>query len=215
MGIIFTVLNLVKNFISGNKMLSLIIVLLILLGSLFTKYEITKSKLDKQIDRNEILYNTISSVKDTVTTYQIRMNDSTKLWVGKIKDVEMEKSSFEILCNKQAQEIARLNLKNVQQVTTISTATKDSIRVPVYIDSMKVLRAKYSDEFIDISTTIYKNNQADIQYQSRDSFTLIKNEEYKHKFLFFKWSKFINYQLLSKNPKTKITGLKVITITKK
>jgi hypothetical protein len=69
MDMILTILNLVKNFISGNKMLSLIIVLLILLGSLFTKYEITKSKLDKQIDRNEILYNTISSVKDTVTTY--------------------------------------------------------------------------------------------------------------------------------------------------
>ena len=64
--------TLIKNFISnGNKSLSLLIICIILLLALFGKYEITRNKLDKQIARNEILYNTIASVKDTALVYQV------------------------------------------------------------------------------------------------------------------------------------------------
>ena len=208
--------TLIKNFISnGNKSLSLLIICIILLLALFGKYEITKNKLDKQIARNEILYNTIASVKDTALVYQVNWNDSVKLWTAKVKEVQMEKSSFEILCSKQADEINKLKIKKVQSVTSIITQTSDSVRVPVYTDSLKSLHANYKDQFIDIRTTIYRNNKADIQYHSKDSFTLINNESYKKKFLFFKWGKYSNYQLLCKNPNTTISELKVIKIVNK
>ena len=175
--------TLIKNFISnGNKSLSLLIICIILLLALFGKYEITRNKLDKQIARNEILYNTIASVKDTALVYQVNWNDSVKLWTAKVKEVQMEKSSFEILCSKQADEINKLKIKKVQSVTSIITQTSDSVRVPVYTDSLKSLHANYKDQFIDIRTTIYRNNKADIQYHSKDSFTLINNESYKNSF---------------------------------
>lgn len=208
--------TIIKNFISsGNKTLSLLIISIVLLVLLFGQYKITQTKLDKQIQRNEILYNTISSIKDTATLYQIKWNDSIKLWTAKVKEVQMEKSSFEVLYSEQANQIAKLKLKNVQSVATINTYTTDSIRVPVYVDSLKALHADYKDEFINIKTTIFRDNKADIKYESRDSFTLINNEAYKKRFLFFKWGKYSNYQLLCKNPNTQISSLKVVTIVNK
>lgn len=184
---------------------------------------VQRTKIEKLTDeRNRYRGNTETLLQD-VETYKTK--DS--LNAAKVGVLELKLSEFEKYRASDAELIKTLQTKNrdLQRVTTAQMETINELRANVR-DSIvylpgdtvtTVLRCiEYSDKWVDFDGCI-KNNTFSGKIITRDSLLITETVQYK-RFLNFLWKtkriKNREFDIVSKNPNSKITGFEVITIEK-
>lgn len=184
---------------------------------------VQRTKIEKLTDeRNRYRGNTETLLQD-VETYKTK--DS--LNAAKVGVLELKLSEFEKYRADDAALIKTLQTKNrdLERVTTTQMETINELRATVR-DSVvylpgdtvtTVLRCiEYSDKWVDFDGCI-KNNTFSGKIITRDSLLITETVQYK-RFLNFLWKtkriKNREFDIVSKNPNSKITGFEVITIEK-
>ena len=173
-------------------------------------------------ERDKYRTNTETLLQD-VSRYQTK--DS--LNAAKVGVLELKLSEFEKYRASDAELIKTLQTKNrdLERVTTTQMETINELRATVR-DSIvylpgdtvtTVLRCiEYSDKWVDFDGCI-KNNTFSGKIITRDSLLITETVQYK-RWLGFLWKtkriKNREFDIVSKNPHTKITGFEVITIEK-
>lgn len=173
-------------------------------------------------ERDKYRTNTETLLQD-VSRYQTK--DS--LNAAKVGVLELKLSEFEKYRASDAELIKTLQTKNreLERVTTTQMETINELRATVR-DSVvylpgdtvtTVLRCiEYSDKWVDFDGCI-KNNTFSGKIITRDSLFITETVQYK-RWLGFLWKtkriKNREFDIVSKNPHTKITGFEVITIEK-
>lgn len=173
-------------------------------------------------ERDKYRTNTETLLQD-VSRYQTK--DS--LNAAKVGVLELKLSEFEKYRASDAELIKTLQTKNreLEAVTTAQMETITKLRATVR-DSVvylpgdtvtTVLRCiEYSDKWVDFDGCI-KNNTFSGKIITRDSLLITETVQYK-RWLGFLWKtkriKNREFDIVSKNPHTKITGFEVITIEK-
>lgn len=173
-------------------------------------------------ERDKYRTNTVTLLQD-VSRYQTK--DS--LNAAKVGVLELKLSEFEKYRASDAELIKTLQTKNreLERVTTTQMETINELRATVR-DSVvylpgdtvtTVLRCiEYSDKWVDFDGCI-KNNTFSGKIITRDSLLITETVQYK-RFLNFLWKtkriKNREFDIVSKNPNSKITGFEVITIEK-
>jgi hypothetical protein len=173
-------------------------------------------------ERDKYRTNTETLLQE-VSRYQTK--DS--LNAAKVGVLELKLSEFEKYRASDAELIKTLQTKNrdLQMVTTAQMETINELRANVR-DSIvylpgdtvtTVLRCiEYSDKWVDFDGCII-NNTFSGKIITRDSLLITESVQYK-RFLNFLWKtkriKNREFDIVSKNPHTKITGFEVITIEK-
>lgn len=173
-------------------------------------------------DRDKYKSNTETLLQD-VKTYQTK--DS--LNAVKVGNLTLKVSEYEKYRADDLALIKTLQTKNrdLQRVTTTQLETINELRATVR-DSVvylpgdtvtTVLRCiEYSDKWVDFDGCI-KNNTFSGKIITRDSLLITETVQYK-RWLGFLWKtkriKNREFDIVSKNPHTKITGFEVITIEK-
>lgn len=173
-------------------------------------------------ERDKYRTNTETLLQD-VSRYQTK--DS--LNAAKVGVLELKLSEFEKYRASDAELIKTLQTKNreLERVTTTQMETINELRANVR-DSIvylpgdtvtTVLRCiEYSDKWVDFDGCII-NNMFSGKIITRDSLLITESVQYK-RFLNFLWKtkriKNREFDIVSKNPYTKITGFEVITIEK-
>nr|UVY59891.1 MAG: hypothetical protein [Bacteriophage sp.] len=173
-------------------------------------------------ERDKYRTNTETLLQE-VSRYQTK--DS--LNAAKVGVLELKLSEFEKYRASDAELIKTLQTKNreLERVTTTQMETINELRATVR-DSVvylpgdtvtTVLRCiEYSDKWVDFDGCI-KNNTFSGKIITRDSLLITETMQYK-RWLGFLWKtkriKNREFDIVSKNPHTKITGFEVITIEK-
>ena len=173
-------------------------------------------------ERDKYRTNTETLLQE-VSRYQTK--DS--LNAAKVGVLELKLSEFEKYRASDAELIKTLQTKNreLEAVTTAQMETINELRATVR-DSVvylpgdtvtTVLRCiEYSDKWVDFDGCI-KNNTFSGKIITRDSLLITETVQYK-RWLGFLWKtkriKNREFDIVSKNPHTKITGFEVITIEK-
>lgn len=173
-------------------------------------------------DRDKYRSNTETLLQD-VQAYQTK--DS--LNAAKVGNLTLKVSEYEKYRADDAALIKTLQTRNrdLQRVTTAQMETINELRANVR-DSIvylpgdtvtTVLRCiEYSDKWVDFDGCII-NNTFSGKIITRDSLLITESVQYK-RFLNFLWKtkriKNREFDIVSKNPHTKITGFEVITIEK-
>lgn len=173
-------------------------------------------------ERDKYRTNTETLLQD-VSRYQTK--DS--LNAAKVGVLELKLSEFEKYRADDLALIKTLQAKNrdLERVTTTQMETINELRATVR-DSIvylpgdtvtTVLRCiEYSDKWVDFDGCI-KNNTFSGKIITRDSLLITETVQYK-RWLGFLWKtkriKNREFDIVSKNPHTKITGFEVITIEK-
>lgn len=174
------------------------------------------------VERDKYRSNTETLLQD-VRTYQTK--DS--LNAAKVGNLELKLSEYKKYRADDAALIKSLQTKNrdLQRVTTAQMETINELRANVR-DSIvylpgdtvtTVLRCiEYSDKWVDFDGCII-NNMFSGKIITRDSLLITESVQYK-RFLNFLWKtkriKNREFDIVSKNPNSKITGFEVITIEK-
>lgn len=173
-------------------------------------------------ERDKYRTNTETLLQD-VSRYQTK--DS--LNAAKVGNLELKLSEYKKYRADDAALIKSLQTKNrdLQRVTTAQMETINELRANVR-DSIvylpgdtvtTVLRCiEYSDKWVDFDGCII-NNTFSGQIITRDSLLITESVQYK-RWLGFLWKtkriKNREFDIVSKNPNSKITGFEVITIEK-
>lgn len=173
-------------------------------------------------ERDKYRTNTETLLQD-VSRYQTK--DS--LNAAKVGNLELKLSEYKKYRADDAALIKSLQTKNrdLQRVTTAQMETINELRANVR-DSIvylpgdtvtTVLRCiEYSDKWVDFDGCII-NNTFSGKIITRDSLLITESVQYK-RFLNFLWKtkriKNREFDIVSKNPNSKITGFEVITIEK-
>ena len=174
------------------------------------------------VERDKYRSNTETLLQD-VKTYQTK--DS--LNAAKVGGLELKLSEFKKYRADDAALIKSLQTKNrdLQRVTTAQMETINELQANVR-DSIvylpgdtvtTVLRCiEYSDKWVDFDGCII-NNTFSGKIITRDSLLITESVQYK-RWLGFLWKtkriKNREFDIVSKNPNSKITGFEVITIEK-
>lgn len=174
------------------------------------------------VERDKYRSNTETLLQD-VRTYQTK--DS--LNAAKVGNLELKLSEYKKYRADDAALIKSLQTKNrdLERVTTTQLETINELRGTVR-DSIvylpgdtvtTVLRCiEYSDKWVDFDGCII-NNTFSGKIITRDSLLITETVQYK-RWLGFLWKtkriKNREFDIVSKNPHTKITGFEVITIEK-
>lgn len=173
-------------------------------------------------ERDKYRTNTETLLQD-VSRYQTKDSlNAAKVGVLELKLSEFEKyraSDAELIKTLQTKnrELERVTTTQMETITKLRGTVRDSI---VYLPGdtvTTVLRCiEYSDKWVDFDGCI-KNNTFSGKIITRDSLLITETVQYK-RWLGFLWKtkriKNREFDIVSKNPHTKITGFEVITIEK-
>lgn len=181
------------------------------------------AKIKRLTDERDKYRNNTETLLQDVRTYQTK--DS--LNAAKVGNLELTLSEYKKYRADDAALIKSLQTKNrdLQRVTTAQMETINELRANVR-DSIvylpgdtvtTVLRCiEYSDKWVDFDGCII-NNTFSGKIITRDSLLITESVQYK-RWLGFLWKtkriKNREFDIVSKNPNSKITGFEVITIEK-
>jgi hypothetical protein len=184
---------------------------------------VQQSRIKRLTDERDKYRSNTETLLQDVRTYQTK--DS--LNAAKVGNWELKLSEYKKYRADDAALIKSLQTKNrdLQRVTTAQMETINELRANVR-DSIvylpgdtvtTVLRCiEYSDKWVDFDGCII-NNMFSGKIITRDSLLITESVQYK-RFLNFLWKtkriKNREFDIVSKNPYTKITGFEVITIEK-
>lgn len=158
------------------------------------------------------LENTITDMRQELKAFEVRLNDSTVLHAATVKNLKMTADNIQARYDKLLK-ASSIKKKDVNQVSTVSTVSVDTVFVPVTYDSFGGLKTSYSDRFIDISVCVDAAKMATVAYSSRDSLSLIVTQK-KHSILFglFKWKSLEKTTVINHNPRATVTSLETIDV---
>ena len=172
----------------------------------------TTKRLHEARQKSETLETTITDMHQQMQSFEIRMNDSTRLHAATAKNLRMTAENVQARYNELLA-ASSIKKKDINQVATIGTEAKDTVYVPVETDSFGGLQTGYKDSFIDISVNISPERMATIGYASRDSLSLIVTQK-KHSILFglIKWRSLEKTTVINHNPNATISSLETINV---
>lgn len=187
-------------------------VLVILFFALVCYAVETTRELNKAKQKSESLETTISDLNQKMATFEVRMNDSTRLHAATVKNLRMTADNIQARYDELLA-ASSVKKKDINQVATIGTETRDTIYVPVEVDGFGGMQTGYQDQFIDISVNISPERLATIGYAVTDSLSLIVTQK-KHSILFglIKWKSLEKTTVINHNPNAKITSLETIDV---
>lgn len=184
---------------------------------------VQRTKIEKLTDERNIYRGNTETLLQDVETYKTK--DS--LNAAKVGVLELKLSEFERYRASDAELIKNLQTKNreLEAVTTAQMETISQLRGTVrdsivYLPGDTVTTVvrciEYSDKWVDFDGCII-NNTFSGKIITRDSLLITETVQYK-RWLGFLWKtkriKNREFDIVSKNPHTKITGFEVITIEK-
>lgn len=184
---------------------------------------VQRTKIEKLTDeRNRYRGNTETLLQD-VETYKTKDSlNAAKVGVLELKLSEFERyraSDAELIKNLQTKnrELEAVTTAQMETITQLRGTVRDSI---VYLPGDTVTTVvrciEYSDKWVDFDGCII-NNTFSGKIITRDSLLITETVQYK-RWLGFLWKtkriKNREFDIVSKNPHTKITGFEVITIEK-
>lgn len=199
------------------------IILAAIIMAVAAAFWVQQSRIKQLTDERDKYRSNTETLLQDVRTYQTK--DS--LNVAKVGNLELKLSEYKKYRASDAELIKTLQTKNrdLERVTTTQMETINELRATVR-DSIvylpgdtvtTVLRCiEYSDKWVDFDGCII-NNTFSGKIITRDSLLITESVQYK-RFLNFLWKtkriKNREFDIVSKNPHTKITGFEVITIEK-
>ena len=172
----------------------------------------TTKKLHEAKQKFETLETTITDMHQKIDRFEIQINDSTRLHAATVKNLRMTAENIQAKYNDLLA-ASKMKPKDVNNVTSIGTEARDTVFVPVKVDSFGGLQTGYKDNFIDISVNISPEKLATIGYASRDSLSLIVNQK-KHSILFglIKWRSLEKTTIINHNPNATISSIETINV---
>ena len=198
--------NQTHNNNDGGRISSFAIIALLAILSFFAFYYCNKYKETKvMLKKKELLAKTINMLHDSSSSVKINgisASEYNTLYLEK-ENIEKQLSSFKS---------TKIRKNDLESAVSTRSITTDTIYQTVYIDSVQALHSCYTDSFMNISATIYRDMHTVIMYENKEYYDLFNYKGYRHKFLFFKWGKIDKYLLVPGNPKTKcsIRAVKII-----
>ena len=109
------------------------------------------------------------------------IHDSIPVWREKI--VEVDKTDYKkVFADRELIKELQLKLSQVESEHQMLLSTGDSVVLNEVNDSLLT----YSDKWIDFS---YELRSRVLDWEVRDSLTILVTKVYKHKFLWFRWGK--------------------------
>lgn len=162
--------------------------------------------------KSNVLENTISDLNQQIKYTEIRLNDSIKVYQAEVKSLNVTKENLRVKYDKLLN-ASKLKPKDVNSVTEIKTIIHDVDTVPAVIDSFGGISAKLEDDFVRIDVEVLPDRNAIIDYEIRDSLTIISVQK-KRSILFglIKWKKPKGIRVINHNPKANIVSLQTIDI---
>jgi hypothetical protein len=210
------------NHLHGKRMKKYIILAAIIMA-VAAAFWVQQSRIKRLTAERDKYRNNTETLLQDVRTYQTK--DS--LNAAKVGNLELKLSEYKKYRADDAALIKSLQTKNrdLQKVTTAQMETINELRANVrdsivYLSGdtvTTILRCiEYSDKWVDFDGCII-NNTFSGKIITRDSLLITESVQYK-RWLGFLWKtkriKNREFDIVSKNPNSKITGFEVITIEK-
>lgn len=212
----------VVNHLHGKRMKKYIILAAIIMA-VAAAFWVQQSRIKRLTAERDKYRNNTETLLQDVRTYQTK--DS--LNAAKVGNLELKLSEYKKYRAEDLALIKTLQAKNrdLERVTTAQMETINELRATVR-DSIvylpgdtvtTILRCiEYSDKWVDFDGCII-NNTFSGKIITRDSLLITESVQYK-RWLGFLWKtkriKNREFDIVSKNPNSKITGFEVITIEK-
>lgn len=184
-------------------------ILTAVLGTLLWNSE-QRARMYKQ--ESEILENTISDQFQQIKQTEIRLNDSILLYQAEVKTLNFTADNLKAKYNKLLK-ASQLKPKDVNTFTEIVSHVASTDTVIAEVDTFGGLKAQLKDEFVQIDVEVQPDRQTIIDYDIRDSLSVI-NVQKKHSILFglIKWKSLESTRVINHNPKARIVGLETINV---
>ena len=161
-----------------------------------------KRAYEKQIRELEVRLATADEKADTFF-----IHDSIPVYQTKI--VEVDKTDYKkLLADKQLIKDLGLKVSELESENRTLLSTRDTVVLKPINDSILT----YSDRWNSFS---YETKTRVLDWEVRDSLTTYVSQEYRHRFLWWKWGrKGYNVTIVNHNPKSRIEYSKFIKIKK-
>lgn len=158
------------------------------------------------------LENTVSDLNQEIKFTQIRLNDSISVYQAEVRNLNFTKENLEAKYNKLLK-TSKLKPKDIESVTEVVTVIHEVDTVVAEADSFGGIKAQLQDPFVSIDVEVQPNLKTLIDYEVRDSLTVI-NVQKKHSWLFglIKWKEHKGTRVINHNPKACITNLQTIDV---
>jgi aspartate-semialdehyde dehydrogenase len=200
----------IKNNSGRGVNVACIIITLLLSVVAFMYY----NKSQKAAETIQDLSGNVYALKNAVQQYQVRLNDSTRVNVARVRQLAVSLDTWKQLYTEEVKAVKHLKsrLSNIENITTTSTVSADTVRVPVIRNIKQEQTLDYYSKWIDIKAVIDTSGRtAQLQYEKRDSLILIHLVERKTALwgLIRFGKKAEYYEGFSLDPKTKIQSLTV------
>ena len=155
---------------------------------------------EKQIRELEVRLATADEKADTFF-----IHDSIPVYQTKI--VEVDKTDYKkLLADKQLIKDLGLKVSELESENRTLLSTRDTVVLKPINDSILT----YSDRWNSFS---YETKTRVLDWEVRDSLTTYVSQEYRHRFLWWKWGrKGYNVTIVNHNPKSRIEYSKFIKI---
>lgn len=166
----------------------------------------------EQNQKAKTLENTVSNFSQKIQYQQIQMNDSIKMYQAEIKTLQFTQDNLNDMYNSllKASKLKPKDVKSIKEVVSV-TYVRDTVIARV--DTFGGLTTGIEDNFVKIDVQIFPDRKSIIEYNIRDSLTVISYQK-KRSILFglFKWKENSGIKVVNHNPNAKITGLTSIEV---
>ena len=158
---------------------------------------------------------TISDLNQEIKYTKIQLNDSIALYQAEVKSLNMTQNNLKAKYNNLLA-ASKVKPKDISNVTEVSSTIHSIDTVIAVIDSFGGIKAKLEDDFVDIDVEVLPDKKAIIDYEVRDSLTILSVQK-KHSWLFglIKWKEQKGIKVINHNPKAEIVSLQTIDIIEK
>ena len=189
---------------------SIIVILIVLLGTAAFWLKINNDKLRESRELSEQLAGNYEALTDTVRAYRFKVDKLTTLNASIAYRTSVEVKEWQAK-NKQDAELIKkmgVKLKDLQSVTNTTLITTDTVRVDsiIYIQGKSTYR--FISEFMkaDVRIDYIEPDKSELNYEYRNDL-ILTNEFQQKKFLFFKvGKKFKTAHIVSKDKNCKVVG---------
>lgn len=194
-----------KTFLTKGSTLFIVGILCV---SLWQTYKQTAEYQQKA----DTLEETINDLNQKIKYTKIQLNDSIAVYQAEIKNLNI---TLENLQSRYDRFLAtsKTKPKDVCNVTEIKTVVHSIDTVLAYVDSFGGVKTNLNDAFVDIIVDVLPSRQAIIDYEVRDSLTIL-NIQKKHSWFFglIRWKEPKSIKVINHNPKAIISSLQTIDI---
>lgn len=172
----------------------------------------SNQKAEKYNKMANTLETTISDLNQEIKHTQICLNDSILLYQAEVRSLNVTKDNLEAKYNKLLS-ASKVKPKDVSSVTEVATIVSAVDTVPAIKDSFGGIKAELVDPFVSIDVEVLPDLNAIIDYEVRDSLTIIDVQK-KHSWLFglIKWKEHKGVRVINHNPKAAVTSLQTIDV---